>query len=403
MSSDNSGNGTTIHLATGIGGVGVNIVISTWIMWTIALVFVALRFYTRTRLVRVLGASDWVSAASLLAALAMCISKVLECAHGTGRHKWDIDVNAEMKDFLQAWWFTLFTYQLSLALTKASVCLLYLTIFTFAWARKATYAVLIFVVVSSLWCLASLLTACIPLQAFWDSTVKASFCQSGIVWWTITGLPIATDVLVCIIPIPMVIRLKLPRRQKALVVSIFTMGFLVCLISFVRLAITIHSARQPDPDFTYARKDISYWTIIEVHAAISITSIMTLKPLILKLWPSLLRTQNPDTSSYINDSNPPLTIGSKPSRSNMNIARPESWFDGPANADANIVMTDLEARARARARARAEVASAEDEDQENDQNDHDYEAEHYSVMTESRTNSGLTDRLDTAATTQSMA
>lgn len=125
-----------------------------------------------------------------------------------GKHVWDVDfpsdfvpmmevcyrppgspdgfVNIIADNRAQAWWFSLLCYVLSLALTKVSICLLYLTIFTFDWARRACYAVLFVVVVTNLWGTAITLTYCIPLQAAWDPAVVASFCQPQSAWWANT-------------------------------------------------------------------------------------------------------------------------------------------------------------------------------------------------------------------------
>jgi hypothetical protein len=144
---------------------------------------------------------------------------------------------------IQAWWFSLLFYVLSLAITKVSICLLYLTIFTLPWARRACYLVLAIVVLTSLFSVAATLTDCIPLQAVWDPTVTPSFCQPQDTWWANTGygspcvrLPsaltmspscvIATDWMIFILPIPMVLPLKLPTRQKLIVVGVFAVGFL---------------------------------------------------------------------------------------------------------------------------------------------------------------------------------
>ncbi len=86
----------------------------------------------------------------------------------------------------QAWWFSLLFYVLTLSLTKVSICLLYLTIFTIEWARRACYALLLVVGITSLWSTATVFTYCVPLQATWDFTVVATFCQSQDAWWANT-------------------------------------------------------------------------------------------------------------------------------------------------------------------------------------------------------------------------
>ncbi|KAK4041588.1 hypothetical protein C8A01DRAFT_34313 [Parachaetomium inaequale] len=269
------------------GDLGPNILASAFVMWTIALVFVLLRFWTRARIVHALGPADWCIALSLIASLGMCISYVEEVRRGMGKHIWDIDMR-NFTPMMEAWWFALLCYVLSLALTKVSICLLYLTIFTFEWARRASYFVLAVVVITNLWGTAATLTYCIPLQATWDPAVIASFCQSQDAWWANTGLVIATDLMIFILPIPIVLPLKLPRRQKFVVVGIFTIGFFVCLVSLIRLIILIDVKRIADIDFTYTSTTLTCLTVLEVHTAIVVACAMTLKPLVSRFFPRLL-------------------------------------------------------------------------------------------------------------------
>lgn len=78
-------------------------------------------------------------------------------------------------------------YTTTLAFSKISICLLYLTIFTLEWARRACYVVLFIVVASNLWALVSVFTFTIPLAATWDNKVVATYSTSQAAWWAITG------------------------------------------------------------------------------------------------------------------------------------------------------------------------------------------------------------------------
>lgn len=51
-------------------------------------------------------------------------------------------------------------------------------------------------------------------------------------------LAISTDLLIFIVPIPAIWPLKLPRRQKVVLVGIFTIGFLSVYPVLPRLAMT---------------------------------------------------------------------------------------------------------------------------------------------------------------------
>lgn len=78
-------------------------------------------------------------------------------------------------------------------------------------------------------------------------------------------------------------------------------------------------------DFTFDIIGVAIWTLIEVNTAIVCACIMTLKPLIAKLFPNLLdpRTSAADTppGAVVSQGGRPLTIGSKPFR----VIR-ESWL-----------------------------------------------------------------------------
>lgn len=83
-------------------------------------------------------------------------------------------------------------YFMSLAMTKISICLLYLTIFTVESARRATYAVLAIVCVTSVYTVIVICTGCVPLKDYWDPakswTVKPpANCHDTQWYWSCTG------------------------------------------------------------------------------------------------------------------------------------------------------------------------------------------------------------------------
>ncbi|KAK3950100.1 hypothetical protein QBC32DRAFT_316194 [Pseudoneurospora amorphoporcata] len=114
------------------------------------------------------------------------------------------------------------------------------------------------------------------------------------------------------LPMPALSRLKLPRRQEIALVGVFALGFFVCIVSVLRLLILIENNRQSADwfkyhkpfDSTYNMPTLMYWTSVKVNAAIACACIMTLKPLIQRLFPRLLSTG----SRYIHDHSLPWTI-----------------------------------------------------------------------------------------------
>lgn len=67
----------------------------------------------------------------------------------------------------------------------------------------------------------------------------------------------------------------------------------VCIVSIVRLVTLVEVETEPLIDPTYSSATLSYWTSIEVNAATSCACIMTLKPLIVRIFPRLLTESSP--------------------------------------------------------------------------------------------------------------
>jgi len=160
------------------------------------------------------------------------------------------------------------------------------------------------------WLVASVFTACVPLEAFWNwwlVFVRPVYCQPATLWWANAGLHIASDVMIFLLPLPMLSTLSLPRKQKIALVGVFALGFLyvssaqriftlpeltktdsVCVVSILRLVNLIKVETTSPIDASYNSAELAFWTVGEVNTAISCACIMTLKPLIVHFFPRFL-------------------------------------------------------------------------------------------------------------------
>ena len=79
------------------------------------------------------------------------------------------------------------------------------------------------------WSIASLVIAiftCVPVEGFWDPSVKAH-CVPEHPWWEINSAGnVITDFAVFCLPLPTLWKLRLPRNQKIALIGIFCLGFL---------------------------------------------------------------------------------------------------------------------------------------------------------------------------------
>ena len=136
---------------------------------------------------------------------------------------------AQLLPMQRAGWYGILFYSLTLAFTKISILFLYRRIFTTYWARRANSLLLWIVVIIGLWITASVATACVPLEAFWNWNLAMTtkvYCHSLNVWWTNSALNIVTDLAIVLLPMPVLTKLQLPRRQKYALVGVFALGFL---------------------------------------------------------------------------------------------------------------------------------------------------------------------------------
>ncbi|KAK5656712.1 hypothetical protein OQA88_4259 [Cercophora sp. LCS_1] len=313
----------------------VNIIVCAALTWIIGAVFVGLRFYTRRRLLRsVLVAEDWTIFIALIFAGATCAGMIEQAIYGLGRHILDVPPGF-MVPMARAGWYTILWYMLSLLFTKISILLLYIRILSYQHARYAVYAILAIVILTNgAWTFVTVITACLPLHAFWDRPTmrpETYYCRPVVYWYANTGLHIATDVLLYVLPLPVIVNLQIKLRQKLVLYAVFALGFFVCSISVVRLWDLVEESKRVD--FTYDNVSISYLTVIEINAAIACACCMTLKPFCARFFPRFWgsRTVARDVEavgtagikSPVARRGPP-TIGSGPSRGR----KAGSWVSG---------------------------------------------------------------------------
>ncbi|KAK3329169.1 hypothetical protein B0H66DRAFT_15054 [Apodospora peruviana] len=313
-----------------------NIIASGAVCLAISTVFVALRFYTRGFIIRVLGPTDWSILLALIFSAATTVATVEQAVRGSGHHVWDLDPTdmASGIAWARAAWYGILFYLLTLYFSKISILLLYIHLFAFKWARRAGQILLVIVTISHLFMLLTTFTACIPLQSYWDFTIPKQYCHPQSIWWSNTGLHMVTDFLIFLLPMPVVWTIMLPKRQKIMLFGVFGLGFIVCFISILRLLQLIQVENYPNPDFTWSAAELTYLTAVEVNGAIVVACVMTLKPFVVKHLPGLLTSRGTRSSSNGGSPNTmvggPPTIGSRPSKAPLSPVDSEMMGRGRA-------------------------------------------------------------------------
>lgn len=110
-------------------------------------------------------------------------------------------------------------------MTKISILIQYLRIFPQTGIRRACYIMIAIVALYGAWTFFSAVFMCFPVEAFWEDDLSGARCLDRFaVWFSNAAINIAMDVAVCVLPLPALNSLQLPKRQKVIVMCVFALG-----------------------------------------------------------------------------------------------------------------------------------------------------------------------------------
>ncbi|GES57531.1 hypothetical protein ATEIFO6365_0001081900 [Aspergillus terreus] len=261
---------------------------------TLAVIIVLLRLYTRYCFVRTPGWDDAVIVAALLADIVFFTFIILEIKYGMGKDQSEVSPH-DLHHQLKALWASIPLYNLTLNFAKASVTLLYMRLFS---STKDYRIILVFtlvaVIITGLYMVFSTFFFCTPVRAFWDRSIPDAYClPEAVIWPLNAGIQISTDAWLVILPMPVLFRLRLPRRQKCALIFVFALGLFVCATSIVRLVMLINLIGSPN--LTKENTSAATWSFIEANVAIICACLAPLRPLIAHVFPRLLPSRSRST------------------------------------------------------------------------------------------------------------
>ncbi|KAJ4389662.1 hypothetical protein N0V93_007134 [Gnomoniopsis smithogilvyi] len=147
--------------------------------------------------------------------------------------------------------------------------------------------------------LANLLT-CRPISGNWAAFTAAptqalngAACVNPIPrYWTSQVVDIFTDILIFILPQPLVWGLQMSTSKKVGVSAVFAVGAFVLAIGVIRLAIFIEAGKQAAKsyDVTYDQAPTHYWTELECAIAVICACLPTLRVNIFTIIVSKVRS-----------------------------------------------------------------------------------------------------------------
>ena len=177
------------------------------------------------------------------------------------------------------------TYKASINLSKCCILLLYLRLFRIVrWFRWSCWALLVCVAVYCTASVAATIFQCRPVIRAFDKSVPGTCIDMANFWFANAGFSIATDVIILLLPMPLVWRLEVPVAQKVALMAVFAVGIFVVVTSCLRITTLDIFAKSPDNTYNIANV---MWTIVEPNVAVVCACLPILRPFVVKLFPSL--------------------------------------------------------------------------------------------------------------------
>ncbi|KAL9021143.1 MAG: hypothetical protein Q9185_001682 [Variospora sp. 1 TL-2023] len=232
-------------------------------MAIVATAAVTIRFECRRRMKVAIAGDDWLMLASLIFSLSLCFIFGYGTNFGTGRHLLAIG-EGNVQKYLQLTYTFQIIYGFALVTARLSILYFYHRLFPREsaprWWRTCLYIVTFFVIgwfIAGLCCVTFI---CTPISYYWTRTGNGHCINEMAVMYLSAALTIVADILILLLPLPVIWNLHMRRSKKIGVMTIFLLGGFTCVATIVRFCY-VPKIVLVDP--TWTQVDPGLWSTIE--------------------------------------------------------------------------------------------------------------------------------------------
>jgi hypothetical protein len=275
----------------------------------LAIIVVGARLYARFFITRAPGLDDLLIVLALIFGVALSVLVMLgNQIYYNGYHVWDIPIKSAVPHRINIW-VAQVCYTLALSFIKISILLFYKRL-SVSFTKPFLIAVWVGIAYNIIYCIGFILLLCLlyrPLPAYWLSFdpvyyLKHDFKQGSeqlaeplSAYFSVIG-----DLYSVVLPLVLISKLSLPRRQKYALNGLFSLGLLVVMFGSVR-SYYMYRVVNVDWDFTWTLWKIWVWGEFEMWFGVYCASAPALKPF-FKRWWSGLQTYRSNNRSGVSSS-----------------------------------------------------------------------------------------------------
>ncbi|KAK3348984.1 hypothetical protein B0T25DRAFT_569643 [Lasiosphaeria hispida] len=251
----------------------------------LALVFLVLRLFSATCIIRKWHLDDYFILVAFFIALANSIVCIVQTRYGLGRHMWDI-TPADLQLFLKLGMIGgALTYNLATLFIKVSILSFYLRFSVDRAFRNTVYFVMLATVGYTFPNSILFLYVCTPMQSYWDFSVVGTCVNINAAFHTANTLNMVTDFTILLLPIWMLRPLRAPLMKKIGVTLILMAGGFVCAVSLVRMITALVGIDESDITWHYVSN--LAWCLVEMYVGIICACLPCLKAFAKRYFPNL--------------------------------------------------------------------------------------------------------------------
>lgn len=226
--------------------------------------------------------------------------------------------------------------------TKTSILIFYLQLAhnTQKVLRIASYVTLAIVNISGTVMTFLNIFQCRPVALAFTPSVNQAQCFSIVTLFLCSApVNIASDLAILILPIPVLTGMRLPQKQKTILVMTFGLGVFVTIVDVVRIYYLqkaelvvedqelLSLTQGQAADYPWNASFALMWSAVEVNIGIICGCIPTLKPLFLRILPAMLKDPSGDRTGRSNSEGSCSADVPKPPSQTLDTLSPSAQAD----------------------------------------------------------------------------
>ncbi|KAI9750249.1 MAG: hypothetical protein M1815_001901 [Lichina confinis] len=306
---------------------------STIAVSVLPLIAVIVRFWSRKLKRTPWKQDDYCIVVALVFSFGMMVQVTVATRYGLGQQALKAGLDNVTVFFKIVYAYQL-TYGFTITLVKACILMFYHRTFVSHGFRRTVWGMAAFILLYFVPFTTAAIFQCRPLRLAWNKTLDG-VCIDYVAYFKAASIVnLVTDVLLLVMPLPVVWRLNITPRQKIAVTGIFTLGGFVCVVAGLRIPYVLKISFGGNPTMNSVEGFI--WTNVEVAMSIVCACLPVMRPFFRALlkdglmsgkssqavsdepaWPAPSRNQSVETSgspsetrlhypvSYLDDYPPP--------------------------------------------------------------------------------------------------